>query len=271
MLLLTVPVGIGITAAGTLMPVVVKEEHPDRPALGTGVYTTGINVGATAAALAAAPLAAAIGWRGTLVAYSVLSLGAVLPWLARRHGLGGAPRTHAAPVPRRHRVAARRRRSRSSRASTTASSPGWRTSTPNAVGATEAGELVAVLNAFSLVTGVATALTADRIGSRRLFLRIAAAFAVTGAVAIAANLGGAWLWAALLGVSAGALFTMVMTLPLDAAGSRAEVAAMTTLMLGVGYSISACAPAILGAVRDAAGSFTAALALLAATPSRYSW
>jgi cyanate permease len=55
-----------------------------------------------------------------------------------------------------------------------------------------------------------------------------------------------------------------MTLPLDAAGSRAEVAAMTTLMLGVGYSISACAPAVPRAVRDAAGSFTAPLALLAA-------
>src|SRR5690349_8809956 len=55
-LLLTVPVGVGIAAAGTLMPVVVKEEHPERPTLGTGVYTTGINVGATAAAFAAAPL-----------------------------------------------------------------------------------------------------------------------------------------------------------------------------------------------------------------------
>ena len=89
------------------------------------------------------------------------------------------------------------------------------------------------------------------------------ALAVVGAVAVAADVPGAWAWAALLGAAAGMLFTIVMTLPLDAAGSRTEVAAMTTLMLGVGYSISAFAPVVLGAVRDASGSFTAALALLA--------
>src|SRR5262245_23051844 len=43
-LMLTVPIGVGIAVAGTLMPVVVKEEHPDRPVFGTGVYTAGINV-----------------------------------------------------------------------------------------------------------------------------------------------------------------------------------------------------------------------------------
>jgi CP family cyanate transporter-like MFS transporter len=129
-------------------------------------------------------------------------------------------------------------------------------------GDTEAGALVAVLNAFALVTGVTTALVGDR-APRRTVLRLAAGVAVVGSVAIAADVAGAWAWAALLGASAGMLFTIVMTLPLDAAGSRTEIAAMTTLMLGVGYSISAFAPVVLGAVRDASGSFTAALALLA--------
>ena len=68
----------------------------------------------------------------------------------------------------------------------------------------------------------------------------------------------------MLGVGTGILFTTVMTLPLDAAHGRAEVAALSTLMLGVGYSLSALAPTLLGAVRDATGSFTVPLVLLAA-------
>jgi CP family cyanate transporter-like MFS transporter len=62
----------------------------------------------------------------------------------------------------------------------------------------------------------------------------------------------------------GILFTTVMTLPLDAARERSEVAALSTLMLGVGYAVSAIAPVALGAVRDATGTFTVPLALLAA-------
>ena len=128
---------------------------------------------------------------------------------------------------------------------------------------TAAGELVAVLNAFALAAGVTTALIGDRAGSRRRFLRVASILAVVGAVFVAGDVAGAWAWAALIGSAAGVLFNIVMTLPLDAASSRAEVAALTTLMLGIGYSISAFAPVVLGAVRDASGSFTPALVLLA--------
>jgi CP family cyanate transporter-like MFS transporter len=61
----------------------------------------------------------------------------------------------------------------------------------------------------------------------------------------------------------GVLFTTVMTLPLDAATRRDEVAAYSTVMLGAGYTISSVAPVALGAIRDATGSFTAPLAILA--------
>jgi CP family cyanate transporter-like MFS transporter len=54
-----------------------------------------------------------------------------------------------------------------------------------------------------------------------------------------------------------------MTLPLDAARERSEVAALSTLMLGVGYALSAIAPVALGAVRDATGDFTLPLVLMA--------
>jgi CP family cyanate transporter-like MFS transporter len=53
-----------------------------------------------------------------------------------------------------------------------------------------------------------------------------------------------------------------MTLPLDAARGSGEVAALSTLMLGVGYSLAAVAPFALGALRDATGGFTVPLTVL---------
>lgn len=263
-LLLTVPVGIGIAVGGTLLPLVVKEEHPDRPMIGTGVYTTGINVGATVSSLAAAPLAIMFGWRTTLVVYSVISVALVVPWLVRRHAAAAAP--ERAPLPLRVRlawllVAAFALQSIlfygfNAWLADAYSERGWSDTT--------AGALVAVMNALGLVGGIVVALTADRARSRRAVLASAAAVTVAGSALLAADVPGAWAWAVLLGFAMGVLFTTVMALPLDAARTRAEVVATTTLMLGVGYSIAAFAPFVLGVVRDATGTFTIPLALLVA-------
>ena len=55
--LLTWPVGIGMGLGNALAPISVKEHFEDRPATGTGVYTTGIQIGSTGAAALAVPLA----------------------------------------------------------------------------------------------------------------------------------------------------------------------------------------------------------------------
>ena len=63
----------------------------------------------------------------------------------------------------------------------------------------------------------------------------------------------------MLGIAIGPLFPLTMTLPLDAAERPAEVAALAGMMLGVGYTLSATSPLLLGALRDATGGFTAVL------------
>ena len=66
-------------------------------------------------------------------------------------------------------------------------------------------------------------------------------------------------WAALLGAAMGPLFPLTLTLPLDVGRRPEEVAAFAGMMLGVGYTLSSLAPLVLGAVRDASGSFSGAL------------
>lgn len=262
-LLFTVPLGVGIAVAGTLLPVVVREEYPERPTLGTGVYTTGINVGATVASVAAVPVALLVGWRGALALYSAATVLAVLPWLRRRHAAAEPPAR--APLPWRTRVAWVLVGAFAFQSILFYGFNAWLADAYVERGwsDTRAGGLVALMNGVALVLGIATALSADRIGSRRSFLLCGAAASVASGTLIAADVSGAWAWATLLGIGIGVIFTIVMTLPLDAADGRAEIAAYSTVMLGVGYAISSLAPTALGAVRDATGTFTAPLSILA--------
>jgi CP family cyanate transporter-like MFS transporter len=78
---------------------------------------------------------------------------------------------------------------------------------------------------------------------------------------------GAWAWAVVIGAAFGALFPLILTLPLDLADRPEHVGAVAAMMLGAGYTLSGTAPFVLGAVRDATGSFTTALWLLVVAAS----
>jgi CP family cyanate transporter-like MFS transporter len=263
-LLLTVPIGIGIAVAGTLLPVVVKEEHSDRPTLGTGVYTAGINVAAMLSSVLAVPLALVIGWRGALATFAAASMFAVVPWIRGRHA--NVEPVQRSPLPWRLPLAWVIAAVFALQAVTFYGFNAWLADAYVERGWSEAaaGGLVALMNGVTLAGGIATAATADRIGSRRSFLLVGSTFTIAGAAPIAAGIPGAWLWAVLVGVSSGLLFTTAMTLPLDAAQRSGDVAALSTLMLGVGYALAALAPFVLGALRDATGGFRAPLIALTA-------
>src|SRR5262249_39237330 len=69
---LTLPVGIGMGIGNASMPGVVKTPFRHRPALGTGTYATGIQLGAAVSAAVAVPLATLFGgWRFSLGILSV--------------------------------------------------------------------------------------------------------------------------------------------------------------------------------------------------------
>jgi CP family cyanate transporter-like MFS transporter len=69
-------------------------------------------------------------------------------------------------------------------------------------------------------------------------------------------------WVILSGLALGAIFPLVLTLPLDVADQPSQVGAVAALMLLGGYIISSAGPFVLGAARDATGSFAVSLWLL---------
>ena len=262
-LALTIPIGVGIALAGTLLPVVVKEEHAERVAIGTGAYTAGINIGATVASIVAVPLALLWSWRLALLVFSAAAIVVAVGWLGRSHR---TPLLLAhAPLPLRTAVAWKLAGVFGLQSAIFYGLNAWLPETYVDRGWSQSagGGLVALLNGVALVVGFATALALHRGGSRRTLICAAAAASTACTALIATDAPNAWAWAALLGVTTGILFTTVMTLPLDVASAPAEIAAMTALMLGVGYTVSALAPTVLGALRDATGSFVAPFAVLA--------
>jgi CP family cyanate transporter-like MFS transporter len=269
---LTIGIGIGMGIVGPVFTQVVRSAMPHRPTLGTGAYAMGYIVGSSAAAAAAVPLAAALGgWRGTFAAVSIISFGSIVVWWL------------FAPRDRQVRVAPR------------LPNLPWRSSIGWLLGLAFGLQSIlfyaviawlpsiyiergwstgdaAALNAFFAALGIVTTLTvpvmARWVHSRRAQLAIAAILALAGTIGIAtgaegaASAGSNGIAASLsvlaLSFGVGIFFPITLTLPLEGGRSPAEASALAALMLLVGYVLAAIGPVVLGAVRDATGSFVVA-------------
>jgi CP family cyanate transporter-like MFS transporter len=266
LMLATLAIGIGIGSAGAIPSMIVAQRMPTRPALGTGAYAGGIVAGSTLASGVAVPLAGEADWRRALLVISLTSIVCVVAWLV----LVG--------IDRRDRVAGAVARRLPWRDPT-----GWLLVVvfglqsvlfygvvawlPNAFvergwDETSAGALVAVFNGVGLVTTIGLPIVADRLGSRRSQLLVSSVIAVLGFAAVIAVPELAFLWVSILGLALGAVFPLVLTLPLDVTDDPSRVGSVAALMLLGGYVLSSTGPVILGAARDITGDFGASLWLL---------
>ncbi len=266
LLLATFGVGVGIGVSGAVPSMVVSQHMPRHRAMGTGAYAGGIVLGSAVAAAIVVPLAANGDWQRSLALVSIASLGPLVAWLVlvRADGRDHPVRPRALHLPWRSRVA-------------------WLlvvvfglqslqfygvvTWLPNALvergwTAAETGLLIGLFNGIGLVTTLGVPLVADRLGTRRLQLVISAVCALIALVGINVLPEFTVGWIVVLGLALGAVFPLVLTLPLDVADEPAQVGAAAALMLLGGYILSALGPFALGAARDATGDFGASLWLL---------
>jgi CP family cyanate transporter-like MFS transporter len=263
-ILLTFPVGVGMGLAGALLPVAVKERFPDRPGFATGVYAAGITIGSAIAAAGAVPLAhLAGGWRTPLIVFAAFSAGLALLWLwlTRTEPVHVQVDLRPLKLPLRRLLAWRLVAAFFFMSSVFYGLNAWLPDVYVERGWSDssAGALLAVLNTASIPCGFFVAWAADHFGSRRLWLSGAAALQFFALLGIVLWPAAGWGWAVLLGIAIGPLFPLTMTLPLDAAERPAEVAALAGMMLGLGYTLSASSPLLLGAIRDLTGGFHAVL------------
>ena len=264
---LTVPIGIGMGLGNALMIVAVKERFADHPVLVTGVYASGIQAGAAVATGLSVPLAdLGDSWRAPMLVFSLAAAASLLWWLVTTHGGGPRPVGKRAHFPLRKPVAWLFVTLFATSAFVYYGYAAWLPDafTEHGWSESHAGQLVAAINIFAIISSVCLTLVGDRFQwSRRTLLIPPGALLAGGAIGIALDPSHALLWASVLGCGNGAIFPLMMTLPLDAADRPEQVAGVVGMMLGIGYCIGALAPLALGALRDATGSFDTGLWLIA--------
>ncbi len=269
LLAFTVPVGIGMGVCGALLPVAVKERFARRPAVGTGVYATGVQVGAVSSTLVVVALASSGSWRLALALLSLSAAVVTACWLA-------LDREHGAGPPRAADTSELRSVVRTPVAWVLVLAFGlmgmvyyglvsWLPDAYQEDGWSEAsaGGLIAALSFAQVPGSVAGAWLCHRFSDRRALLTAGAVVLAVGAVGVTALPGVAYVWASLAGLSMGVLFTAMLTLPLDLSSHPTEAGAIAGVMLTGGYTMAALAPVVLGGVRDATGSFGAVLVAVA--------
>ena len=262
--LLTWGVGVGMGIGNGLAPLAVRETVPDRPARGTGIYTTGIQIGATLSAAIAVPLAGLLGgWRGALIALSLSACVIAVVWAVLERG-GPEHARPASLVPRlpwKSRTAWLLVAVFASMASGYYGLNAWLADAYVERGWSDqsAGLLLAAMTLTAIPSSFLIPWLSDRHGGRRPWLVAVSSVFAIGALGFVVAPSAGYFWALLAGCAQGGTFALVMTLPLDYEHSRERVGALVGLMLGLGYSIAAVAPFVLGAVRDVTGSFDAVL------------
>ena len=267
-LLATFGVGVSIGIAGAIPAMIVSSRVATRPALGTGAYAGGIVAGSTLGAALAVPLAIDGEWRLSLLIVALVSTVSVVAWLVlvRREEDGNRIRPRATRLPWR-------------------SATGWLLVLvfglqsilyygvvawlPNAYvergwSTVDAGSLVAIVNGVGLLTTLGVPLVSDRLGARRPQLLASALISLASLFAIAFAWEFAYVSAAVLGLGLGAVFPLVLTLPLDVTDDPGQVGSVAAFMLLGGYILSSLGPFVLGAARDATGNFEASMWLLVA-------
>ena len=264
LILLTFPIGIGMGLAGAILPVVVKERFADRPGFSTGIYTTGITIGAAIAAAVAVPLTIHAGsWRAPLAIFGAVSVILTVAWVGLTRNEPPHERANGGPLrlPLRSPLAWHLVGCFFFMSAVFYGLNAWLPDVYVDRGWSEgsAGGLLALLNGISIPCGFAVAWAADHWWRRQRWLTAAATLQLVAILGVIAVPSAGWVWAALLGVALGPLFPLTMTLPLDARSDPAEVAAIAAMMLGVGYTVSAASPFLLGVIRDQASSYTPVL------------
>jgi CP family cyanate transporter-like MFS transporter len=291
MLALTVVFSTGIGLAQPSLPRLVRQWFPRDRASATGVYTAGLGCGAILAAATTGPLLVWLGpisWRGTCLVWAALAAVGLAIWLA----LGPRRAPPAAPV--LGGAAAGEVGGASAGASAAQStrftdrgpdSPIWRDRTawlitlvflgqgiifyevngwvPTyyqelGVPVEAAGLPLAVFNLIQLPMALIVPVLSDRLRVRRPFLLFDTLIVLVGLVGlIVLPLQPLWLWTLLMGVGLGGLFPIALSLPIDLQNPR-RAAAVVSLELTVGYAAILPSLLLMGALRDALGSFTLA-------------
>ena len=260
LILATVPIGIAIAMVGVALPGVVKHHYSARGGTATGLYLASINVGGILVALTIVPMSELFGgWRWAFALLAIPAAMAIAVW----HHAGAAAdrKDHDAPTVsalRPPRTGVLLGVIFGLQGMVFAALVAWIAAIYVEAGWSE--EQAALTAAVIPLVTVPAALIMPRISEgrdRRYWVLTVALIMALGTLLVGTTPTSVpILWLAILAIGSGSVFPLVMALPLDMRGTPAAVTDLAAWMVGLGYLMSGASPLLIGALRDATGSFT---------------
>lgn len=267
-----------IGVIGVLLPGIVKRDFPRRVSIMTGLYTVALNLGASTAAGTTEPLRQLLddvaqgsslsAWQGALAFWLLPAVIAALLWLPQLRG------TKPTRVPARRGARLRH------------DSLAWQVSLFMGLQSSLAyivfGWLPTILQdrgltavtaglalSVSILLQVSTAILAPWIGSRmrdqRAVLAVVMTLTLIGLLGcLYAPIGSIWLWIVVLGLGQGGTFSMALTLLALRAPDATTAASLSAMAQGIGYTLAAAGPLLVGVLHDWSGGWNVVGVLVSA-------
>ncbi|RYC31935.1 MFS transporter [Lichenibacterium minor] len=263
--------GAGIAFGNVLLPGLVKRDFPDRIAAMTGLYSMSLSAGAAVAAALTVPVARAAGsWAEGLAVWALPAAAAALLWLpraARRPGATAAVAASGARPLWRSGLAWQVSLFMGLQSALAYCVFGWLAPIMRDRGldAAAAGFLLSLSVVGQMVGCLAAPALATLGRDQRAAATALYALVLAGlAGCFYAPLGTAWISAVLLGLGQGGLLAVALTVILLRAPDAGVAARLSGMAQGIGYTLAAGGPLLVGVIRQAEGGFGAVPILFAA-------
>lgn len=266
--------GIGIAVSNVLLSGLVKRDFAGRSALMMGFYTMAVCGGAAGGAGLTVPIEHALGggWTGALAVWAIPAAIGTLFWLpyalSAKAPTGGAG--HAARGIWRDPVAWQVTLFMGLQSALAYSMMGWLAPIlrERGLSAETAGFVVSVSVLAQLVTCLLVPALAYRQRNQvglaaglvllTIMTMLGCMFAPMDSAGGIASISSIWTWAVLLGLAQGGTFALALTLIVMRSPDARVAAQLSGMAQGIGYLIAACGPMLVGLLRAATGSFSAA-------------
>ncbi|WP_336365478.1 CynX/NimT family MFS transporter [Marinobacter sp. C2H3] len=260
----TLVAGGCIGVMGVLLPGVVKRDFARHASLLTGCYTGALCLGASAAAGATEPLRLMFDgrWQLALAFWTLPAWVAVALWWWQLDGKH-VPK----PVNRPERSLFRDPLAwqvtlyMGLQSSLAYSVFGWLPTIlqDRGLSAVDAGLALSVSILLQIGAAIAAPWISSHMRDQRAMIALAVLFTGAGLTGcVFAPIGGVWVWAVVLGLGQGATFSLALTLLAVRARDHETAARLSGMAQGVGYTLAAGGPLMLGVLHGAFGDWQAA-------------
>jgi MFS transporter, CP family, cyanate transporter len=264
--------GVAIAIGNVLLPGLIKRDFPEKAGLMTGLYSMALFGGAALAAGVTVPVqhATALGWRPALAMWGVLVIIAAVCWApVLRTETRDTPATGAAHAVRglwRDGLAWQVALFMGLQSLNYYALAAWLPTIFNDHGMStgSAGWMLSFSSICGIVAALAGPILAGRTRRQGWLTVVTCVLCLAGFLGlIFAPVGGAYLWAAVLGLGQGIAISVALTMIVLRSPDTRHAAELSSMAQSSGYLLASVGPFALGVVHGITGSWTLPLIVLA--------